>query len=267
LPVLPRRTKGAKAQKASEADVAAYEGRTHAVGTLSFGAACDLETVAKLVSTFVGAFCPRDGLRVRVSRGARSEVLPVRFSKTSAISATQLGRGGSVELTENDFETPVRPLFWVVSRAVAPDDDDAVVRLSFGWCIARPARERAELAVAEAMNAMIEAAADAQDCLAALVTAQGRPLTLASPVLPYESLAGTAGRADDGGWLRAHVRSPGWQVLVPRARVGALAKPAPPGVSVQRARSGLLVRAAAPTPFAMLETADLETWLLPASTP
>jgi len=104
-------------------------------------------------------------------------------------------------------------------------------------------------------------------CLAALVTAQGRPLTLKASVLPYESLAGTAGRADDARWLRRHVRSPGWRVLVPRARASALSKSPPPGVSLQRVRSGLLVGADAPTPFAMTATEAMETWLLPVSAP
>jgi hypothetical protein len=266
LPVLPRPKKGAKPRKALEADVAAYRGRTHAVGTISFGAACALETVSKLVSTFVRAFCPRGGLRVRVSRGTRSEVLGIRFSQTASISATQLARGGTVELTESDFEVPLRPLFWVTSRAPAPDDGDAV-RLSFGWCIARPGAERAEVAISEAMNAMVEAAADAKDCVAALVTAQGRPLSLGASVLPYESLASTAGKADDARWLRRHVRSPGWRVLVPKARAGELSRPPPPGVSLQRVRSGSLVSAVAATPFALTATDDLETWLLPLTAP
>jgi hypothetical protein len=266
LPVLPRLAKGAKRKKALPADVAAYRGRTHAVGTISFGVACELETVSKLVSTFVRAFCPRDGLRVRVSRGPRTEVLPIRFTQTASISATQLARGGSVELTENDFETAARPLFWVTSLAdgVAEGEADAEpVRLSFTWCIARPSAERAELAISEAMSTMLEAAADAKDCIAALVTAQGRPLTMAAPELPYESLASTTGRAEDAAWLRRHVRSPAWHLLVPRGRTTALAKPPPRTVSLQRARSGTLVRADAPTPFAMTDTSALETWLLP----
>lgn len=266
LPVLPPLEKGAKRKKALPADVAAYRGRTHAVGAISFGAACELETVSKLVSTFVRAFCPRDGLRVRVSRGPRTEVLPIRFTQTSSISATQLARGGTVELSESEFETAARPLFWVASRA---DDADGEgegepVRLSFAWCIARPSASRAELAVSEAMSTMVEAAVDVKDCIAALVTAQGRPLTMAASALPYESLAGTADRADDATWLRHHVRSPAWHLLVPRGRAAALAKRAPELVSRTRVRSGTLVRAAAPTPFALTDTKDLETWLLPA---
>ena len=267
VPVLPRLEKGARARTGLEPDAAAYRGRTYAVGTISFGTACELETVSALVSTFVRAFCPREGLRVRVSRGARTEVLPIRFSQTASISATQLARGGSVELTESDFESPLRPLFWVASRAPTLDDDAGVVRLSFGWCIGRPGAERPELAISDAMSAMVEAAVDAKDCLAALVTAQGRPLTMAASVLPYESLASTAGRADDARWLRRHVRSPGWQVLVPRARASALSRPPPSSVSLQRVRGGLLVRDEAPTPFAMTTTEEMETWLLPVSSP
>jgi hypothetical protein len=270
LPVLPPRADGAPARKVLASDAADYHGRAHGVGTLSFGAACELETVSTLISSFVRAFCPRDGLRVRVSRGARSEVLPNRFAPTSSISAKQLERGGSVELTESDFEAPRRPLFWVASRAPEPagtDPNAGAMRLSFGWCIARPGTEGAEVAVAEAMNAMVEAACDAKDCLAAFVTAQGRSLTMSASVLPYESLAGTVGRADDAEWLSRHVRSPGWRVLVPRARARALSRPPPTGVSLRRVRSGLLVCADAPTPFAMDATNDLETWLLPVTSP
>lgn len=267
LPVLPRLVKGAKPRAALETDITAYRGRGYAVGALAFGTACELETLSKLISTFVRAFCPRDGLRVRVSRGARCEVLPMRFSQTANISATQLARGGSVELTETDFETAARPLFWVTSRAETAanvEDDTGGVRLHFGWCIARPSAQRPELAIAEAMTAMIEAAVDAADCISAVVTAQGRPLTLGASVLPYEALARSADHAaDDAKWLRRHVRSPGWQVLVPRARASALAKQAPEGVSLQRVRGGVLVRAEAPTPFAMTATEELETWLLP----
>ena len=255
---------------AREPAAAEYRGRAFAVGTIAFGAASDLETVSTLISTFVRAFCPRDGLRVRVSRGPRSEVLPNRFVDTSSISATQLARGGSVELTESDFETPLRPLFWVASRAPADAEADAgagAPRLSFGWCIARPGAERAELAIAEAMNAMVEAAADVHDCLAALVTAQGRSLTMSAPALPYESLAGTVGRAADAQWLSTHVRSPGWRVLVPRARVRALSRPPPESVALLRFTSGLLVCVDAPTPFAMTTTEELETWLRPLSGP
>ena len=275
LPVLPRVAKGAKPRTGLEVDVAAYRGRTHAVGTISFGAACELETVSKLISTFVRAFCPRDGLRVRVSRGTRSEVLGIRFSQTASISATQLERGGSVELSESELDMPreplwgmMRPLFWVTSRTPTPEEEpEDKIRLSFGWCIARPGLERAELAISEAMNAMVEAAAEAKDCLAALVTAQGQPLTLNASVLPYEALAGTAGREDDARWLRRHVRSPGWRVLVPKSRASALSRPPPPSVSLQRVRSGLLVGAAAPTPYALTTTEEMETWLLPVTGP
>lgn len=276
MPVLPRLAKGAKPRTGLEPDVAAYRGRTHAVGTISFGAACELETVSKLVSTFVRAFCPRDGLRVRVSRGARTEVLGIRFSQTASISATQLERGGSVELSEGELDAPLtpilagtmRPIFWVTSRSPAPEDaPEDKPRLSFGWCIARPAAARAELAVSEAMNAMVEAAAEAKDCVAALVTAQGRPLTLNASVLPYEALANRAGRSDDAAWLRRHVRSPGWRVLVPKSRASALSRPPPPSVSLERVRSGWLVSAAAPTPFALRNMEEMETWLLPVSGP
>jgi hypothetical protein len=226
--------------------------------------------VSSLVSTFVRAFCSRDGLRVRVSRGARTEILPSRFSQTASISAKQLARGGTVELTETDFESPSRPLFWVASRAGAPDGsgaEDDKVRLSFGWCIGRPRTEPAALAIAEAMSAMIEAAVDAKDCVAALVTAQGRSLAMADAALPYELMSKADGHADDAGWLRAHVRSPGWQVLVPRARTKALSKKAPTSVSLVRVRAGLLVRTDAPTPFAMDTMAELETWLRPVLGP
>jgi hypothetical protein len=272
LPVLPM-TKAARGKKHAqptglEAAAAAYRGRDYAVGTVAFGAACDLETVSTLFSTFVRAFCPPGGLGVRVSRGSRSEVLPARFSPTASVSAKQVARGGSVELTESDTELEhlMRPLFWITSRppSLSPEDEtEDGVRVSFGWCIARPGAERPELAITQAMSTMIETAAEAEGCLSALLTAQGRPLTLRSSALAYESLAETEGRGADARWLRAHVRSPGWAVLVPRAGVSALSRPPPSCVSLERVASGLLVRSDAPTPFAMTETEAQERWLLP----
>jgi hypothetical protein len=262
LPVLPPRPAGAPAATAREPAAAAYRGRGHAVGAIAFGAEAELETVSALASALVRAFCPPHGLRVRASRGARTEILPARFSSTASIRAAQLARGGSVELTAGDFDDPLPrlPLFWVTSDPAAPARDR--VPLEIGFSIARPGAERSERAIAHAMSTMIEAAADVEGCLSAIVTAQDAPLTLAAGELPYEALAGTAPRARDATWLRSHVRSPGWQILVPRAAVRLLSRP-PDALTLERVASGLLVKIDTATPFACGPRADVERWLLP----
>lgn len=219
------------------------QGRGWAVGEIGFGADADLEMVSEVVSTFVRAFVPPDGLKVRASRGARSEVLPIRFSASSTISAKQLTRGGSVELTAGDFQkgAPDKPLFWVDSRPGAEVMDEIPVRV--GFCMPRPASARGEEAVAIAMNAIAEAAADVAGCTGLTVTAQERPLALATAATePGEPIAA-------------------WRVLVPKGRVRGLSRPPPDGLTLKPVASGLLVCVDAKTPFAMGDVATLERWL------
>ncbi len=217
--------------------------RAWAVGEIGFGADADLETVSEVVSTFVRAFVPPEGLRVRAARGARSEVLPGRFSATSSISAKQLARGGSVELTAGDFQkgAPEKPLFWVDSRPGAEVVDELPVRI--GFCMPRPASARGEEAVATAMNAVAEAAADVPGCISIFVTAQERALSLATAATePSEPAAA-------------------WRLLVPKGRVRGLSRPPPDGLTLKPVASGLLVCVDAKTPFVMGDLATLERWL------
>jgi hypothetical protein len=265
LPILPKRpTATTPNEQRVASEVSAYRGRGHLVGTFAFGAEADLETVSSLVSAFVRAFCPPTGLAVRASRGARTEVLPSRFSPTASISATQLARGGSVELTAGGFDE-VRaslPLFWVASQPAMAIEDD-VIALRFGCCFVRPGADKPEGAIAHAVNAMVEAAVEVKGCLSAIATAQDAPMTLAKRTLPYEVLAGTQENANDALWLRSHVRAPGWRVLVPKSKIKSLSRPPPDGVTLERVASGLLVKVDTPTPFTMAATGDLEQWLLP----
>lgn len=233
-----------------------YRGRGYAIATIAFGREADLETVSSLASEFVRAFSPRDGLRVRAARGPKREILPARFSRTASIRSSQLARGGSIELSAGDFDEPRPglPVIWVTSAPPHEDGGDDVA-LRLGFCTPRPRTEKSELAVAHALSTLVEAAVEVDGCVEALATAQGAPLTLTNDMLPFERATETR----DAAWLRDHVRSPGWRVLVPRPR---RVKP-PAGVSVERVPSGQLVRVDAPTPFAVPSFDALERWLAP----
>ncbi|MBX3231906.1 MAG: hypothetical protein KIT84_12070 [Labilithrix sp.] len=261
IPVLPKRAKATGFEPAA----AAYRGRNYAVGTFAFGAEADLESVANVMSELVRAFAPPDGLRVQVTRGEKSEVLPSRFSRTASIKAAQLARGGSVELTAGHFfhDPMAAPIFWIANDPAVLDEQDAVP-LHFGFALTRPGADAPERALAHAMSVIAEVAAGLEGCLSAVVAAQGTPISLADTTLPYETLAGTVAKREDGRWLRAHARSPGWRTLIPRAKMKGLARPPPDGVTLARVPSGVLVQHDAPTPFAVGDTTDVERWLLPA---
>lgn len=253
----------------------AYRGRQHAVAALAFDTTANLETVAEHLSAFLQAFCPPEGLRVRAGRGTRSEILPARFTRTAKMSAKQLGRGGTLEMAHKELEPVLgrcqNPLFWVASEPASemdgPDEERPVLR--FGVCIARPTAQAQEHALAHALGTFVEACVALEGCVSAVLTAQGPPLTLAAPSLAYEALAGTAKASSRVAWLRTHVRSPGWRVLLPPDPAKTLAKRAklPPGVTTERVRSGFLARHEAPTPWAMTELDAMEAWLKPRLAP
>lgn len=248
---------------------AAYEGRTHAVGTIAFAAEADLSAVAEVASALFRAFTPSAGFRVRVSRGTRSENLPRPFNRSASVSAAQLARGGRVELSTVDFEVdPLAiPSFWVQSRAIDGDafsiDDevDEPPRV-LGFCLARPTSGTAAVAIGEAMHAIVEAAADVEGCVSAIATAQGRPLRWSDPLLPFEAMVEVDAEARKERWLRRHVRSPAWSALLPHACVKRLGKP-PPSVTTSDATAGVVVKLAAENPFAVDDFSELETWLAP----
>jgi hypothetical protein len=263
VPLLPE---GSASWSGGEAEIAAYRARTHAVGAFAFDASADLETVSEHLSTFLHAFVPTEGLRIRAARASKREVLPARFTRTSFVRANQLARGGTLELARRDLD-PVEgrcaePIFWIASRAPSDAGDD-LAPLRFGLSVARPRADGPERAVAHALHTFIEACVELEGCVSAIVAAQGPPVTLASPSLAYEALAGTEADGARTGWLRDHVRAPGWRVLVPRARARDLAKKLPAGVTRERVRGGLLVQLDAPTPHAVTDTGPLERWLSP----
>ena len=65
-------------------------------------------------------------------------------------------------------------------------------------------------------------------------------------------------------WVRAHVRSPGWRVLVPKEVARRLPKEKPTGVKLWRGAAGVLVGSTAPDAFAQLhqDAEPLERYLL-----
>lgn len=265
VPLVPE---GRRRLTGFEPELTAYQGRRHAVGALAFDARANLETVAEHLSAFLQAFCPAGGLGVRAARGDRREVLAARFTRTSTVSARQLARGGTLELSEHSFDPLmgrcISPLFWIASRGEAEgDEDDEVPSLRFGLALDRPGADAPERAISDALRTLFEACVELEGCISAVLTAQGPANSLGAPALAYETVAGTEKAGMRTGWLRTHVRSPGWLVLVPRDAARRVAKNVPAEVSVERVRGGLLARFDAPTPFAMKSLEPMERWLAP----
>ena len=208
----------------------------YASGLITFRPEADLELIAKVFSELVTAFCPPGGLRVRVSRGKRTEVLGTRFSQTSAISAAQLQKGGSVELTAGaDFDQPAKgmPLFWITSD---PEAEQIAVRI--GFCIIKPPSGEAERAIAHAISTIMEVASDIPGCLECEAAAQP----------DYTAL------------VDEEVTEPGWRTLVLKDRVKTLKRPPPDGVTIDRCKNGVLVKVDTPSPWSPVSPA-IPKWL------
>lgn len=181
--------------------------------------------------------------------------MPRAFAPHSKISAQQLDAGGSVELTRNGcFEGRApHPRFWIASRAAKKG-----LRCFFGFTLPRTNAASSEDALTEAMEAVVDEAAEMEGCRTAVVTAQTSGASLGTP-FPYEVLAGTA--ADDP-WKARAVRTPGFRVLVPNDLVRKLPAKPPKGFDAARVGGGLLFRSSAKTPFAMRSLGPLEEHLL-----
>jgi hypothetical protein len=132
------------------------------------------------------------------------------------------------------------------------------------WSVPKSATDAARSELAAAMDAAMMRALAAEACIGACAIGTGRGRTRASAALPYEVIAGT----DAGGlrleWVRTHVRSPGWRVLVPKAVASRLPRKKPAGVELRRGPAGVLVASTAPDVFAQLhqEAEPLERHLL-----
>lgn len=214
----------------------------YAAGLIAFGPEADLELVAKVFSELVQAFCPPGGLRVRVSRGKRTEVLGTRFSQTASISAGQLSKGGSVELTAGaDFDQPSKgmPLFWIVSEHGGDRDfepTDVVVRM--GFSMVKPPSGEAERAVAHAISTILEVASDIGGCLSAEAAAQP----------DYTAL------------VDEEVTETGWRTLVSKTQMKTLKRPPPDGVTLERCKNGVLVKVDTASPWAPISP-TITRWL------
>lgn len=213
--------------------------RRFLVCSLSFDAEASLETTSELFSTFVQAFCPSEGLHVRVTRGARREVLPTRFSQTATVKAAQLARGGSVELSAGStFALPGDPVFWIASE---PEEE---VKVRIGLCLERPESAEAESAVAHAASTLVEAAAELPGCVAAIAMVQPDARSVDEDILE----------------MQGHAHGATWRVLVPSSRMRALPRPPPPDVTLVRVPNGVLVKRDTDTPFADADP-RFEAWL------
>lgn len=205
---------------------------------IELGPDAHLGSVAETMSELVRAFVPPDGLRVRVTRGPRTEILGARFSRTANISSKQLARGGSVELTAGDFEEPRAnmPLFWITS------EPENAIPTRFGCSFVRPTNEKAAQAIAVALSTVLEVAVDLPNCVSAIASGTEEPMSLAN----------------------SKMRPPGWRVLVPSKRMSGLSRPPPDKITLQRCENGVLIKDDTETPFAATDLSRLERWLLPA---
>lgn len=205
---------------------------------IELGPDAHLGAVAETMSELVRAFVPPDGLRVRVTRGPRTEVLGARFSRTANISAKQLLKGGSVELTAGDFEEPEagKPLFWITS------EPENAIPTRFGCSFVRPTTEKTALAIAHAINTVMEVAVDLPNCVSAVAAGTEEPMSLANSKL----------------------RPPGWRVLVPSKRMSGLSRPPPDKITLHRCENGVLIKDDTPDPFSATDIARFERWLLAA---
>lgn len=139
--------------------------------------------------------------------------------------------------------------------------------VEFAWVLPRPRNPGAELELSNFASRIMHSAADDPGCLGAFVLAEGGCHHLGALTL-YESLSefneGTYLPSHSKEWLKTNIRTPAWQVLVPKSAAGRLKK-APSGLSVEKLKAGTLVRMPAATPFAVTHAMrrNIENFLRP----
>jgi hypothetical protein len=126
-------------------------------------------------------------------------------------------------------------------------------RVQIAWSCPRPRNAGSARSLGRAAADLLTRAGNIGGNLGGVVFVAGSSSGLPTFETPWESLVGTRPNAGAPPTLRAHVRSPGYAVLVPE---GALAKlpDAPVRVDVRRLEHGALLTTAGEEPF----TADRE---------
>lgn len=118
------------------------------------------------------------------------------------------------------------------------------------------------------MDRIITEAADLPGCVGGFVTTAKKWWSY-DGACPYESLCeiprSTPNPEDIADWLREHLRTPGWRVIIPRAAMKKLGA-APPEIELVECLSGklLILRARSPRSITQSQRRAVEQFLLPA---
>jgi hypothetical protein len=181
--------------------------------------------------------------------------------------ADALKKAGAIDLCDAPAPDRKKTNVWLALPGAAKTDDPASgasVPAVVGWSVPLAAMGARRTELARVMHDAMTRALATESCVGACAIGAGRGRARAWSALPYEVIAGT----DAGGlrlaWVRAHVRSPGWRVLVPKEIARRLPKKKPSGIELWRGAAGVLVGSTAPDAFAQLhqDAEPLERYLL-----
>jgi hypothetical protein len=249
MPLLPPR-EGAYGEAHLDAYcLADYAARGYAVGWVAFEG-----RGSALASTLLAAAMP-----------LLDALLPGLTTRKDCAAA--LKKAGAIDLCDAPAPDRKRTNVWLTLPATAKSGgpaNGAPVPGVVGWSVPLPATETRRAELARVMHDAMTRALATEACIGACAIGAGRGRARAWTALPYEIIAGT----DAGGlrlaWVRAHVRSPGWRVLVPKDVARRLPKKKPGGVKLWRGAAGVLVGSTAPDVFAQLhqDAEALERYLL-----
>jgi hypothetical protein len=249
MPLLPPR-EGAYGEAHLDAYcLADYAARGYAVGWIAFDG-----RGSALASTLLAAAMP-----------VLDALLPGITTRKRCADA--LKKEGAIDLCDVPAPDRKKTNVWLALPLAAKTADPARrahVPAVVGWSVPLAAVEARRTELARVMHDAMARALATESCIGACAIGTGRGRARVWSALPYEVIAGT----DAGGlrlaWVRAHVRSPGWRVLVPKALARRLPKKKPSGVELWRGPAGVLVGSTAPDAFAQLhqDAEPLERYLL-----
>jgi hypothetical protein len=253
----------AEAEAAEASLRAAYDARLFEVGWIALDAAPRAfgAIVDSLVRPLAEAFDPHlaasrlMGWEVAMTATERGLPDPAEGKRAFSAYAQALRDGFMIEL---------RPMGAKLATVWAVRRDET---LSIGWSMRGLRDDGRRLALSRVTAAIFDAAVDRPSCFGALITAQHEPTRLAQQALAYEYLRGRSAAALRTAWQRAHVRAPGFRVLVPREASRPAGKPPASFATVEK-KAGMVIASLALEPFACTPTAfdALESWLAPALT-
>ena len=261
-----------------------YFGRSFAAGWVGFDGSFDSVAELLLVHAEALGLCVLEAggaqtLQVTlVSQGAETRLrpLPHEYSLVATDTLETLGRLSQEGLLRLRAETGAGEVVVISQPAADPRLTPAAreaqrellgraIRLTpveMYWNIPRPAEGEAFSKLVRVTLALLEEACALDFCVGAAATAAGPPLQELPSPFAYELLAGTASASNRLGWVRSHVRTPGWRTLVPRL---AMERSPAAGFSGVETEAGFLVEAPEPDPFSVSDStmSAVEQFVLP----